>query len=343
MKKNWIEALIHIIFWVSTAWLVASGFSVMTHDIELVNDVETVRIVRNAVLIYQILFCVVVSIIAFYLNSWLILKWNRTGTGRSPVWYSALVFTGVLMVTYVVTKVRFISNAPPIPRELAFGIVVFYFALSVAYSLTKLLIYNNQRQQELLMDKKQAELTLLRKQLQPHFLFNAINNLLSLVNPSENPRLVDSFDRLSQLLRYVIEESGTDKVSVVKEIEFLKNYIQLQLLRFNEDEVEIDFKVNGSYDSLQVEPGLFIVFVENAFKYGTEPEKRAKIEITFDLSKRNSIRFQIKNKVLMRARNGVGTGIEASRKRLDLIYPDAYQLSISHAEDFIVELTLTTL
>jgi len=343
MRKNWKELVVHIIFWVSTAWLITSGFSVVSHDIEIINDVETVHIVRNNALIYQILLCIVVSVIAFYLNTWLIFKLNRVRTRTSSVGYSALVFLVVLIVIYGVTEVRFFSHAPPIPPELAFGIVIFYFALSVAYGLAKLLIYNNQRQQELMMDKKQAELTLLRNQLQPHFLFNAINNLLSLVNPSENPKLVDSFDRLSQLLRYVIEESGTDQVSIKKEIEFLKNYIQLQLLRFNEDEVDIDFHVKGPYDAQQVEPGLFIGFVENAFKFGTEPEKTAKIEITFDLSKQNSMYFLIKNKVLMRNLNGVGSGIEATRKRLDLIYPNAYQLSISQSEDFIVELTIHTL
>ena len=193
-----------------------------------------------------------------------------------------------------------------------------------------------------MVDKKQAELTLLRNQLQPHFLFNALNNLLSLVNPSENPKLANSFDRLSQLLRYVIEETSTDKVSIAKEIEFLKNYIQLQILRFNEGEVDIEFEVIGPYDSQQVEPGLFIVFLENAFKYGTEPEKTAKIQILFELSDPYSIQFQIKNKVLMRNINGVGTGIEATRKRLGLIYPEAHQLSIANAEEFLVKLIIKT-
>lgn len=341
MKKNWIEVIIHIIFWVSTAWLITSGFSVVSQDIEVINGVETVNTVKGNYLIYKLL-CIVVSMIAFYMNAWLIFRWNRSRSGRSPVWYPALVFIILMIVMYVVTEVRLIPNTPPIPSDLAFGIAIFYFALSVAYSLTKLLIYNNRRQQELLVDKKQAELTLLRNQLQPHFLFNAINNLLSLVHPSDNPKLVNSFDRLSQLLRYVIEESGTDKVTVAKEIGFLKNYIQLQLLRFNEGEVDVDFKVDGPYDGQQVEPGLFIVFVENAFKYGTEPEKNSKIEITFDVSEQNSIHFQIKNSVLMKNREGAGTGIEATRKRLDLIYTDAYQLSVSHAEDFIVELTIHT-
>ena len=341
MKKNWIEIVIHVIFWVSTAWLITSGFSVVSQEVEVVNGIETVHTVKGNYLIYKLL-CIGVSMIAFYMNTWLIFRWNQARAGKSPVWYPALVFMILLILIYVVTEVRLIPNAAPIPREIAFGIAVFYFALSIAYSLTKLLIYNNRRQQELIIAKKQAELTLLRNQLQPHFLFNAINNLLSLVHPSDNPKLRNSFDRLSKLLRYVIEESSTDKVPVAKEIEFLKNYIQLQLLRFNEGEVGVDFKVNGPYDSQQVEPGIFIVFVENAFKYGTEPEVTARIEIAFDLSERNSIRFQLKNKVLMENRDGVGTGIEATRKRLDLIYPDAYQLSIAHTGDFIVELTIHT-
>jgi sensor histidine kinase YesM len=341
MKKNWIEVVIHIIFWLSTAWLITSGFSVVSQDIEVIDGVETVHIVRDTYFMYKLL-CIGISMIAFYMNTWLIFRWNRARTGKSPIWYPALVLLIVLLVIYGMTEVRLIRHASPIPKELAFGIAIFYFALSIAYSLAKVLIYNNRRQQALLIAKKQAELTLLRNQLQPHFLFNAINNLLSLVHPSDNPKLVHSFDRLSQLLRYVIEESGTDKVSIAKDIEFLKNYIQLQLLRFNEGEVDIDFQVNGPYDNQQVEPGLFIVFVENAFKYGTEPEKRARIEIAFDLSERNSIRFQTRNKVLMGNREGVGTGIEATRKRLDLIYPDAHELSISQAEDFIVKLTIYT-
>lgn len=343
MKKNWIEVVIHIIFWISTAWMITSGFSIQSHDIEIINGAETVNIVRNEGLIYQILLCIIVSFIAFYFNTWLIFKLNQAKTGNSPVWYSALTFIIILITIYVLTEYRFFSNAPPVPKEIAFGIIIFYFALSITYSLTKLVIYNKQREQQLIVDKKQAELTLLRNQLQPHFLFNAINNLLSLVNPSENPKLAISFERLSQLLRYLIEETKTEKVSIAKEIEFLKNYIELQLLRFNEGEVNIQFRVSGQYDSQKVEPGLFIAFVENAFKYGTEPEKTATIEIGFDLSEPGSIQFQIKNKVLMTNTNGAGTGIEASRKRLALIYPKAHKLSISQSEDFIISLTINTL
>jgi LytS/YehU family sensor histidine kinase len=163
-----------------------------------------------------------------------------------------------------------------------------------------------------------------------------------MVNPSDNPKLVSSFDKLSQLLRFLIEDNKAEKITISKEIEFLKNYIELQKLRFNEDELDIQFKVNGSFDTQKVEPGLFIPFVENAFKYGTEPEKHVTIEIEFDLSKIDLIQFIIKNKIMMSHSNRLGTGIEVSRKRLNLIYPDRHKLTISKEEDFIVQLTIRT-
>jgi sensor histidine kinase YesM len=343
MKRFWIEFIIHIIFWVSTTWLITSGFSIQSHEIEVINGVETINIVRNNWLIYQILLCIVISAITFYLNARLIFKLNQTKTNNKPIWYSALIFVIVLIIIYVITVPGLYSNMPPVPALIAFGIFFFYFALSIAYGLARLWVYNNQRQQQLVFDKKQAELTLLRNQLKPHFLFNALNNLLSMVNPSENSKLINSFERLSQLLRYIIEETNTDKVSIAKEIEFLKNYIDLQMLRFNEDEVNVQFNIHGPYNSQKVEPGLFIAFVENAFKYGTEPEKKATIDIEFDLSGINTIQFQIKNKVMMKNLNGVGSGIEATRKRLELIYPAKHQFSISDSENFIVKLKLSTL
>jgi len=283
-----------------------------------------------------------VSVMAFYFNTWLIFKWNKSKSNKRSFFYSAMTFVVALVVVLVLSQLRFSDELPRVPKEIAFGTVIFYFAISIAYSLAKLLNYNKQREQQLMVDKKQAELTLLRNQLQPHFLFNAINNLLSMVDSSENQKLVNSFDRLSQLLRYVIEEINTEQVSIAKEIEFLKNYVELQLLRFNKGEVNIQFDVFGQYISQKIEPGLFIVFVENAFKYGTEPEKRAVIKIEFNLTEFNSIHFRINNKVLMTNTNGAGTGIEATRKRLELIYPNAHQLSISISEEFIIELSIRT-
>lgn len=341
MRNSGLEIIVHLLFWIGTGWLIVSGFSIQLHEIEVVNGVETVSIVRSSGLIYQLLLCIVLSMIAFYVNAQLIIKDNQNANRK--IWTSLLVFAIALILIYFLTAFQVFKNSPVVPKEIAFGVVVFYFSLSTAYALVKTSIRNHQRHQQLIIDKKQAELALLRNQLQPHFLFNALNNLLSMVNPSDNPRLADSFERLSQLLRFVIEGNKADKVSIQTEIRFLKNYIELQRLSFEDGEVNVQFNVKGEYDKQIIEPGLFIPFVENAFKYGTEPEKKTTIDIWFDVTNQHSIRFRIKNKVMITNTNGNGTGLETTKKRLKLIYPEKHQLNIANANSmFDVKLSITT-
>jgi len=307
-----------------------------------VNGIEEVKIFRNSGLAYQLLICILFSFIAFYINAWLIIKNSLTCNVTNLIGYVIVTFIILSALVYAITEIRFLGFAPPIPKLIAFGVSTFYFSLSIAYALVKNSIYANYRNQQLLIDKKQAELSLLRNQLQPHFLFNALNNLLSMVNHSANPKLESSFDQLSHLLRFVIEDNKAEKISISKETEFLKNYIELQMLRFEKGEVSIQFNVKGEYDEQKIEPGLFIPFVENAFKYGTEPEKTSKIDIQFDLSKTDSVKFEIKNNMMMTNTNSIGTGIETTKKRLDLIYPGKHKLKISNEDEFIVQLIIST-
>lgn len=342
MKKYGLEIVIHILFWISTAWLIVSGFSIQSQEIELINGTETVKIVRNNGLIYQLLICILISMIAFYINAWFIIKRNQSESWKNATRYIVLTFLILTALIYAVTEIRLFSRAPSIPKQIAFGLAVFYFSISNAYGLVKKLISNEQRHQKLIIDKKQAELNLLRNQLQPHFLFNALNNLLSMVNRSDNPKLTSSFDKLSQLLRFIIEDNRTEMIPISKEIQFLKNYIDLQKLRFEEEEITVQFNIKGQYEEQKIEPALFISFVENAFKYGTEPEKSINISIEFDLSNADSIQFTIRNKKMMTSTNGIGTGIETTKKRLELIYPGKHELKITNTEDFIVHLMLYT-
>jgi sensor histidine kinase YesM len=340
--KKWLEAIVHILFWGCSTWLIASGFSIQSHEIEVINGIEVVKIVRNNGLIYQLLICIFFSMIAFYINPWLIININQTESRKNSITFIFLTFIVLMILIYTVTEVRLFISTPPIPKQIAFGVAVFYLSISVAYGLVKNSIYSEQRHQQLIIDKKQAELNLLRNQLQPHFLFNVLNNFLSMVNRSDNPKLVSSFDKLSQLLRFVIEDNKAEVIAISKEIQFLKNYIDLQMLRFEEGEVSVQFNVKGEYDTQKIEPGLFIPFVENAFKYGTEPEKFTNISIEFDLSKPESVQFEIKNKKMINRINSIGTGIETTKKRLHLIYSDKHKLEISNGNEFIVKLTIST-
>ncbi len=252
------------------------------------------------------------------------------------------MFSVGCLFAYLITVFNFGSIHPSLPIAVSLGIFTFYFSVSIAYSITKLLLLNHEIEQQLQLDKKQTELTLLRNQLQPHFLFNVLNNLLAMVKPGENPKLVNSFEKLSQLSRYVIEETQLEKVSLGKEITFLENYIELQNLRFNENEAVVNLKIEGDFIDQKIEPGLFITFVENAFKYGTEPEQTSVIDIYFDLKTQNKITFEMKNKVMMFNLTGNKTGIENTRKRLQLIYPNKHKLQVEHNENFNVLLTIQT-
>lgn len=342
LKTKWIEPAIHILFWISTGWIITTGLSVQSHEIEIINDTETIHIIRNSALIYQLLICIFFSLIVFYYNTCISFALSRIKTIKHRIRHSLLPLSVALLLVYGAIHLNYFHGSAPVPKALAFGIVIFYYALSVAYGLTRLLLHKTQREQQLMLDKRQAELSLLRNQLQPHFLFNAINNLLSMVDPEKDPSLIKSFQQLSLLLRYVIEETRAGKVSIEKEMAFLKNYIDLQLLRFNQDEINFHFLEKGQFNKQQIEPGLFIAFVENAFKYGTEPERKATIHIEFDVSEPDSLSFKIRNKVLIRNVGRRGTGIETTQKRLDLIYPNSYKLSISKNEYFVVELNIKT-
>jgi len=340
--KKWTEPIVHMLFWLGSAFVVASSFSIQSHEIEVINGVESITITRSSGLIYQLLLSIIFSLIAFYVNVWLIIKRKSKLNSRFPIWYVILTFSILIVSVFIFTEIRLFDDTPMVSKSIIFGIATFYFAISIAYAVVKNSIFDEQRHQQLIIDNKQTELTLLRNQLQPHFLFNALNNLLSMVNHSENPKLVYAFDKLSQLLRFVIEENKSEKIPIFSEIQFLKNYIILQTLRFEDDEVNVQFNVKGKNNKQEIEPGLFIPFVENAFKYGTEPESQSTIDIEFDLTNASSIDFKIGNKMKMANSNGIGTGIETTKKRLELIYPNKHELIISKTNDFIIQLMVIT-
>jgi hypothetical protein len=340
MKSRIVEIFLHILFWSTTAWLLTNSFSVQFRQLKIIDGIETVNVIRNNTVMWQILKCITVGAIIFYISFWKIIL-NKKFKKESIFWLLLYLGIGILF-TYLINISHTVPNQPLLPLPISYGIVIFYFTVSVAYGIAKLFYRAQQLQQQILIDKKQTELTLLRNQLQPHFLFNALNNLLSMVEPNKNPKLADSFERLSFLLRYVIEETQSEKVSIQKEISFLKNYVELQKLRFNENEVIVNFSVKGEYLVQKIEPGLYITFVENAFKYGTEPEQKCEIDIHFDLTNKNSIYFKIQNIVMVSNIKSNKMGIETTQKRLGLIYPDKHELNIQQNEKFIVNLKIWT-
>lgn len=223
---------------------------------------------------------------------------------------------------------------------------------SISFTLMALLIkfmidwFNAQKQKsELLARTKTSELALLRTQINPHFLFNTLNNLYSLVykKSDEAPSMVM---KLSDIMRYMLYDSNSDKVLVDKEIEYLESFIELNGLRIKEGRF-VAFDVEGDVQARLIPPMLLVPFVENAFKHGRKNYKLPGITITLKVSG-NRFDFDIRNYLpsgppMNKDKQG-GIGLDNVKKRLDMIYPGTYSLEIEQSEEeYHVHLTIERL
>lgn len=179
--------------------------------------------------------------------------------------------------------------------------------------------------QEKLSKTAEAELVWLKNQLNPHFLFNSLNNISSLtqIDPDQAQ---DAIGQLSDLLRYALYESNKPQVPLSGEVEFMHNYISLMRLRCSITTiVKEDFRI--SHNSHQIVPLLFVSFIENAFKHGTSNNQPSHISISLH-EEPDSIVFDCRNTNLPKdAHNhsGSGIGLENTRRRLELCYPNRYE------------------
>lgn len=197
----------------------------------------------------------------------------------------------------------------------------------------------------LMLDKqrKDDELRHLKAQLNPHFLFNTLNNLYGL-SVAESKMLPELMLRLSDLLRYSLYDTNQQYVSLQKEVEYIANYIELEKIRWN-DSAAIRFEIQGDVAGQHIAPLLLIVFIENAFKHLSVAKGRQGYVRVLLAVKEEKLHLQVKNSVdpslpppvQTRSRKG-GLGLDNARKRLNLIYPDQHTLSINRLpESFEVE------
>jgi hypothetical protein len=177
----------------------------------------------------------------------------------------------------------------------------------------------------------ETELALVKSQINPHFLFNTINNIDTLIE-LDSVKASQYLNKLSDIMRFMLYESKTEKMPVEKELNYIVKYIELQKIRTSNDKF-VDFKISGNYDSIMIEPMLFIPFIENAFKYAENLEDENAIKIKFSFEK-NEIIFRCENKYDssdIASSNG-GLGNELIKKRLSLLFPKNHALIIDNSK-----------
>lgn len=206
------------------------------------------------------------------------------------------------------------------------------------FASVKLLKYWYKSQQvrvELENKNKTSELALLRTQLNPHFLFNTLNNIDSLIMTNQE-LASDAIIKLSDIMRFMLYDTSTDSVLLDKEINYLKSYISLQQMRLKDPKF-VKFTSEGSCTGKMIAPMLFIPFVENAFKHGQKNVKAPGIEIKLTCHS-DSLNFEVINhfdeqKEMVKDETS-GIGLANTQRRLELLYPGRHELKIEQKNGF---------
>lgn len=221
--------------------------------------------------------------------------------------------------------------------------VVFVSAVSTGFGLISYMIKQEKGQLVVEQERLQSELSFLRSQISPHFIFNVLNGIVYLIR-KDAKAAEEVTIKLSELLRYMLYDAETKYVSLPKEIEYVQNYIELQKIRFGED-VAIHVDIAGESFNHQIEPMLLIPFVENAFKHGVGTIDSPEIFISIQCNA-SELTFMCKNRstnVVATAtnENNKGIGLKNVKRRLVLLYPKTHKIKILEKDGwFMVDLKL---
>ncbi len=212
--------------------------------------------------------------------------------------------------------------------------LILIIALAVAVRMIQRWQHIEEARREAEAARAEAELSNLRNQMNPHFLLNTLNNIYALI-AFDQEKAQTAVGELSKLLRHVLYENQQDYVSLCKEADFMRNYIELMKIRVT-DNVKIDTHINvRPDDSTPVAPLIFISLIENAFKHGISPQGTGEIKIYLDQADGN-ITCEIHNTCYPKRENdksGSGIGLEQVSRRLELMYPDRYTWEKGKTED----------
>jgi sensor histidine kinase YesM len=239
---------------------------------------------------------------------------------RTASWHA--ISAGITTKPYTVTFSTYIYT---------FIIHCLIFLFSIAFRYTIDFFRIKQQQEILLKQHAQAQLDLLKAQVQPHFLFNTLNNIYFIAQ-RESPQTAVLLEKLSAIMRYFIDQGSKDRISLASELNFIRNYIELEKLRIRYP-IRTDIKVTGEVEQVKIPPMLLIPMVENVFKHGIDKSKQHNfIEIHANIT--GQLFFEVSNnswKNVEEEKNGCGTGLKNLRERLEILYPDHFSFT-THRE-----------
>lgn len=211
----------------------------------------------------------------------------------------------------------------------------FFFLMVTGFSLAIELTFELFRQilsrQEIEAEKNKAELALYKAQINPHFLFNTLNTLYALVL-SGSDKTESAFVKFSGILRYMYSQSGSELIPAERELDYIRQYVDLQKLRLNRH-TQVNLAIDMADKQVLIPPMILITFVENVFKYGTSSDTDCTVYIHICVDE-DRLLLETENAVMRRREDGnQGIGIVNCRKRLELLYPGRYELRVGESDN----------
>ena len=274
---------------------------------------------------------------------------------RKYIGFSLLLLTGIVAgatlrvpLALYLNKHFFIpQNIQPGIRELFFNSFLNIFIWVICLVAGKLIIDRIRFQryvEDIENEKAKTELDFLKAQFNPHFLFNSINSIYSHID-KKNASARNMLLTFSEMLRYQLYECNTETISIDKELSYIKNYIALQQSRKEENFI-VRLEIGDDVKGFKIVPLLFMAFIENCFKHVSDNEEENKVEISFERADGGLVFRTFNTKeIASNARiTHKGIGITNVKRRLELLYPDKYDLSItehSQSHEVILKLQLS--
>jgi two-component system, LytTR family, sensor kinase len=340
-KVDWIfqnRTLQHILFWVAHILFYGALYGSFQENYAQTFTQEIIYMPVKMVLTYFTLYFLLPRFLLAgqYLNFF--------------VWFILASFVAAIVQRYIAFNVDYPLFSPQWLGDpfFIFPKIVKTFAsmypvtfAAVAIKLLKYW-YTNQKAQVILTEEKlQAELKFLKTQIHPHFLFNTLNNLYALTL-KKSDKAPETVLKLSELINYMLYECRSEEVSLAKEIKFIRNYVDIEKMRYG-DKLDVDIRVTGDVSDRTIAPLILLPFVENCFKHGaSENLLQSWVKVSID-SHADHVVIKVENS--KSSENGFpreeGIGIQNVKRRLDLLYPKKHELKIiSGEETFLVILSI---
>lgn len=328
MKTSY-KIFIHIGFWILFTILPHFFYAFLRHP-------------SDAKRMYMFIIDFGINFTCFYIGYFLFIP-KLLRSSKKVIWIIIIViFVGIygfissriILSAGEMLDMRFFKRFNPLAHySREFTGTLLFIAYAGFIQMTENWIVDQRLKSELMRQNQASELALLKSQVSPHFLFNTLNNIYSLVY-QKSEKAPSVVMKLSEIMRYMLYEASTGKVGLDREIEYLKSYIEIQSIRLKQTNF-VNFRMDGTPKGKKISPMLFIPFVENAFKHCDKKVKSPGIEVKLTMLD-DRVEFMVRNKK-PKERQPVevpegGIGLSNVKRRLELLYTSTHRLDIQITE-----------